>query len=218
MPGIPRLCLCCDCLCLIALYRDVLLFVRGQAYLSAPFLKVIGGWRIIDWELGSLGRINLSCLASLSFCLDVKQIKGLETVIRPRWIDDILSLQCARDYGGCRCLCGVGAAILVIGLSDLVGGSMRCSEWLLLVSQWAWLWCHQISTQGGAVICPGVFGTGYKDRALTGSSSLDAVPVTGSLLFNAPVCRLAVCCAAGFSSCVLFGGYDSIWLAVFSGR
>ena len=78
---------------------------------------------------------------------------------------------------------------------------MGCSELLLLVSLWAWLWCHQISMHGGAVICPGVFGIGYKGRALTGSSSLDAAPVTGSLLFNAPVCHLAICCAAGFSSC-----------------
>ena len=46
---------------------------------------------------------------------------------------------------------------------------------------------------------PGVVGIGYKSHALTGSSSLDAAPVTGSLLFYAPVCRLAVCCATGFS-------------------
>ena len=43
----------------------------------------------------------------------------------------------------------------------------------------------------------------------------DTAPVTGSLLFYAPVCRLAVCCAAGISSWVLFGGCDCIWFAVF---
>ena len=37
--------------------------------------------------------------------------------------------------------------------------------------------------------------------------------MTGSLLFYAPVCYLAVCCAAEFSSWVLFGGTDCIWLA-----
>ena len=42
--GIPRLRLCCDGPCLIALCRDVLLFVRDQAYSSALFLKDIGGW------------------------------------------------------------------------------------------------------------------------------------------------------------------------------
>ena len=45
------------------------------------------------------------------------------------------------------------------------------------------------------------------------SSSLDAAPVTGSLVFSAPVCCLAVYCAAGFYSWVLFGGTDCIWLA-----
>ena len=75
--------------------------------------------------------------------------------------------------------------------------------------------CHQISAHEVTVICPGGFGIGYKGRALAGSSSLDTAPVTGSLLFNAPVCRLAVYCAAGFSSCVFIGGCDSIWLAVF---
>ena len=62
---------------------------------------------------------------------------------------------------------------------------------------------------------PGGFGIGYKVRAITGSSSLDTAPVTGSLLFNAHVCRLAVYCATGFSSCVLFSGCDGIRLAVF---
>ena len=36
-----------------------------------------------------------------------------------------------------------------------------------------------------------------------------------SLLVYAPVCPPTVCCAAGFSSWVLFGGSDYIWLAVF---
>ena len=75
---------------------------------------------------------------ALSFCLDVKQIKGLETVIRPRWADDILSLQCVSVRGTpVGVIAPVGAAILVIGLSDRVCGSMGRSEWLLLVSWWA---------------------------------------------------------------------------------
>ena len=45
-------------------------------------------------------------------------------------------------------------------------------------------------------------------------SSLDAAPVTGSLLFYAPVCCLADCCATEISSRVLFGGTDCTWLAV----
>ena len=125
--------LCCDCLCLIALFRDVLLFVRGQADSSALVRKDIGGWRTIFWELGSLGRVHPSCYAALSFCLDVRQIKGLETVIGPRWADDILSLQYVSVSGTLvGVIAPVEATILVIGLSDRVGGSMGCSEWLLV--------------------------------------------------------------------------------------
>ena len=102
--GMPHLRLCCDCLCLIALFRDVSLFVRGQTDSSAWFQKDIGDWQTIACELGSLGRDHPSCYAALSLCLDVWQIKGLETVIEPRWANDILSLQCVsvrgiRDYG-----------------------------------------------------------------------------------------------------------------------
>ena len=144
------------------------------------------------------------------------QIKGLETVIEPRWANDILSLQWVRVRGtpvGAITL--VKAEILVIGPSDRVGGSMGRSGWLLLVSRGAWLWCHQIGTRGAAVVCACTVGIRYKSHALTGSSSFQAAPVTGSLHFYAPVCRLTVCCAAGFSSWVLFGGSDCIRLAVF---
>ena len=192
------------------------LFVRGQADSSALIWKDSGGWRTIVWELGSLGIVHPSCYVARSFCLDVWQIKGLETVIGLCWADDILSLQsvsvCGTPVG---VIAPVEYEILVIGLSDRVDGPMGCYEWLLLMSQCAWLWCHQINTRGAVVICPCVVGIEYKSRALTGSSSLDAVPVTESLLFYAPVCCLAICCAAGFSSWVLLGGCDCIWLAVF---
>ena len=45
------------------------------------------------------------------------------------------------------------------------------------------------------------------------SSSIDATPVTGSLLFYAPVCCFAVCGAAELSLSVLFGGTACILLA-----
>ena len=60
---------------------------------------------------------------------------------------------------------------------------------------------------------PGGVRIKYIRCTLTGSSSLDAASVTGSLLFYAPVCCLAVYCAAEFYSWVLFGGTDCIWLA-----
>ena len=184
-------CACVVTVCLIVLFRDVLLFVHGQTDSSARFLKDIGDWRTIVWELGSLGRDHPSCYAALSFCLDVWQIKGLETVIEPRWTNDIIYLQCVsvrRTSVGI--IAPVEAEILVIGLSDRVGGSMGRAEWLLLVSRWAWLWCRQISVRGAAVICPCAVRIGYKGRSLAGSSSFDAAPVTGSLLFYAPVVAL----------------------------
>ena len=70
-----------------------------------------------------------------------------------------------------------------------------------------------MSVCGAVVVCPGVVRIEYIGHALAGSSSLDAAPVTGSLLFYAPVCCLAICCAAEFSSWVLFGGTYCIWLA-----
>ena len=136
------------------------------------------------------------------------------TVIEPRWANDIISLLCVSV---CRTPVGViapvAAEILVNGLSDQVGGSVGRSEWLLLVSRWAWLWCRR----GGRGHChlPCAVRIGYKRRALAESSSIDAAPVTWSLLFCAPVCRLAICHAVGFSSWELFGGSDCIWLAVF---
>ena len=66
----------------------------------------------------------------------------------------------------------------------------------------------------GGWLCPGVVRIEYKRRALAGSSSLDAAPVNGSLLFYAPVCCLAEGCAAEMSSWVLFGCTDCSLLAV----
>ena len=119
--------------------------------------------------------------------------------------------QCVQNCRGCHCTSdSQDPGDLPL---DRVGGSVERSEWLLLVARGAWLWCHQISVCGAAVIHPGAVRIEYKRRA--GSSSLDAAPVTGSLLYYAPVCRLAVCHAAVFSSWELFGGSDCIWLAVF---
>ena len=96
--------------------------------------------------------------------------------------------------------------ILVIGLLDCVGGSLGCSDWLGWLSWWAWLAGRRMSVRSVVVICPGGVRFVYIRCVLTGSSSLDAAPVTGSLIFY--VCCLAICCAAEFSSWGLFGGVD----------
>ena len=99
--------------------------------------------------------------------------------------------------------------ILVIGLRDCLGRSDRRDR----LSCWAWLVGHPMSVRGVRVIYPGGVRIVYMRSGLTGSSSLDAVPVTGSLLFYAAVCCLAVCCAAELSSKLLFGGTVCIWHA-----
>ena len=88
---------------------------------------------------------------------------------------------------------------MVIGLFDGGGGPVGCFDWL--------------SVRGPVVDCPGRVRIIYIRRARTGSSSLDATPVTGSLVFSAPVYCLAVYCAAGFYLWLLFGGTDCVWLA-----
>ena len=99
---------------------------------------------------------------------------------------------------------GVGVRGTPVGvIAPVEAEILGRSEWLLLMTRWAWLWCHRISARVAAVICPCVVGIEYKSHALTGSFSLDAAPVNGSLLFYTHVCCLAVCCAAGFSSWVL---------------
>ena len=103
--------------------------------------------------------------------------------------------------------------ILVIGLRDCVGGLLGRSDWQDRLSRWAWLVGGPMSVCSAGVISPRGVRIVHIRSVLSGSSSLDAVPVTGPLLFYAPVCCLAVCCAAELSSNVLFGGMVCIWLA-----
>ena len=125
----PRLMLCYDCLCLITLYQDILLYSHGQACLPALFLKDIGCWRTIDWELGSVGRVHAPCHEALSFCVDVGQIKSRWMVIMPSWVIDALFLQCVGTCGTTvSVVAPVGVAIQVTGLPALVGGSTGRSE------------------------------------------------------------------------------------------
>ena len=125
------------------------------------------------WELGSLGRDDPSCVAALSCCLDVWQIKGRLTIIEPRWANDILSLLCVSVCGtAVGVIAPVRAVILVIGLSDRVGGSVGRSEWLLLVLRGAWPWCCQISACGPLSSAPVLSGSGTKGVCWPGALQL----------------------------------------------
>ena len=73
-PGIVgRRCLhvCYDCLCLIALFRDAMMFVHDWAALSTLIGTEIRDWRTITWELGCLESIHPTYYVTRFFCRNV---------------------------------------------------------------------------------------------------------------------------------------------------
>ena len=95
------------------------------------------------------------------------------------------------------------------------GGSLLGrSDWLYRFSWQAWLpdgpGC--VRAQRCGFLPRGVSIVHIRSEP-AGSSSIDAAPVTGSLLFYSPVCCFAVCGAAELSLTVLFGVTACIWLA-----
>ena len=63
-PGIVgKRCLhvCCDCICLIALFRDAMILVHDWAVLFTWIGIEIGYCQTITWELGCLGSVHPSC-------------------------------------------------------------------------------------------------------------------------------------------------------------
>ena len=109
----------------------------------------------------------------------------------------------------CACVCGTSLGVLsagripiiVIGRIGCGGGPVGCSDWLRV--------------RGAVVISPGGVRIGYIRRALCGRSSTDAAPVTGSLVFSAPLDCRDEYCATEFASCWLFCSTDCVWLAGF---
>ena len=182
--------------------------------LETPIRDVVDRCRVWESHADCLGSIHPSCDVDCFVGCDVWQIKELEEVVTPGGGDGIRFMLCAGGRGISVAVIAPGMLpILVIGLLHCVGSPSDCSDWLGRLSWWAWLAGRQMSVSGTVVVCPGVVRIEYKRHALAGSSSLDAAPVTGSLLFYAPVCCLAVCCAAEISWWVLFSGTDCIWLA-----
>ena len=102
--------------------------------------------------------------------------------------------------------------ILMIGLLDCGGGLLGHTDWLYRSSGQAWLEDGPERVRSAVVFFPGGVRIVYIMSEPSGSSSIDAAPVTGSL-FYAPVCCFAVCGAAGLPLSVLFGGTACIWLA-----
>ena len=133
-----------------------------------------GYCRTITWELGHWGSINPPCDVDRLCDRNEWQIKALDVVVMPDGSDN-------NRFQRCTCVrvtsLGVLSAgritIMVIGLLDCGGGPVGCSDWL--------------TVRGAVIVYPGGVRIIYIRRAWTGSSSLDAAPVTGSLVFSAPV-------------------------------
>ena len=88
-----------------------------------------------------------------------------------------------------------------IGWFGCGGGPVGCSDWLRV--------------SGAVVISTGGVRIGYIRRVLCGRSSTDAAPVTGSLVFSAPLDCFDAYCAAEFAPCWLFCCMDCVWLVRF---
>ena len=131
-----------------------------------------------------------------------RQIKVSEVVVMTDRNDNNRLQQCTCVRGTSLGVLSAGRIpIIVIGRISYVGGPVGCSVWLLV--------------RGAVVISPGGVRIGHIKRALRGRSSTDAVPVTGSLVFSAPLDCRDVYCAAEFASCWLLCGTDCVWLAGF---
>ena len=76
------------------------------------------------------------------------------------------------------------------------------------VLQRAGLHAPPIGTRGRTIVCFGRIGIPYKCPVFAGRDSLDNKPVTGSLHFAAPGCRLAEFIAEGLVLCLLRGSAD----------
>ena len=145
---------------------------------------------------------------------DEWQIKGLVAVIMAGGYDVTGFLLCASERATSVGVVPPGIIpILVIGLLGCGGSLFGRSDWLYRSSCQAWLADGPGCVRSAVDFFPGGVRIVHIRSVPARSSSIDAVPVTGSLLFYAPVCCFAVCGAAELSLSVLFGGTVCIWLA-----
>ena len=196
-PGIvdqQGICVCYDCLCLITLFRTISLLMQDWAVW--PVWTGIGSryCRTITWELGCLRSLLQPCDVDLLCAKMIRQIKERN--------DNNRLQRCTGVRGtSLGVLSAGGIPIRVIGRFGCGRGSVGCSDWLRVC--------------GAVIISPGGVRIGYIRRAMCGRFSTDAKPVTGSLVFFAPLDCLNVSCAAECASCWLFCGTDCACLASF---
>ena len=168
----------CDCLCVIALFRDVMLLIHDWAALSTWIGPGIGYGRTYTWEVGYLGSIYPPCDVDRFLGRDEWQIKGLEGMMTAGGDDIIRFLRCAWERVTSVGVVSPGMLpILVIGPLDCVGGPSGRYDWLDRLSWGAWLAGRPMSMRSAVAVFPGGVRIVYIRSAPPGSSSLDAVPV-----------------------------------------
>ena len=198
-PGIigqQDICVCYDCICLMALFRTIIVLMQDWAVW--PVWTVIGSGycRTIAWELGWLHRLIMPCDVDLVCAKMTRQIKGDmgDVIVEMTDGNDNNRLQrCAGVRGtSLGVLSAGGIPIRVIGRFGCERGSVGCSDWLPVC--------------GAIIFSPKRVRINYIHvrRAMCGRSSTNAAPVTGSLVFFAPLDCLSEYCA----SCLLFCGTD----------
>ena len=98
------------------------------------------------------------------------------------------------------------------GARNLAGGPFRGKD---CAGDWSVQMCERFGRFGvcAVIFSPGGVRIGYIRRAMCGRSSTDSTPMTGSLVFFAPLDCLDVYCAAECASCWLFCGTDCVCLA-----
>ena len=122
---------CCDCLCLMALFRAVMLLVHDWAKWSVWTGTESGYCRTITWELGYLRSLHPPCDMDRLCDQKARQIKGSEVVVMTDGNDNNRLQRCACVRGTSLRALSVGRIpIMVIGRIGCAGGPVGCSDWL----------------------------------------------------------------------------------------
>ena len=169
---------CCDCLCVIALFRVVMLLVHDSTRI---------GFRILlcqtnTCDVGGLMTIYPSCDVIRLSHRDEWQIKGLVAVMIAVGYDVTRFPLCASKHATSVGVVPPGIMpILVIGLLGCGGSPLGRSDWLNRFSWEAWLAGGPMCVRSAVAFLPGGVRIMHIRSEPAGSSSINAAPVTGSL-------------------------------------
>ena len=214
-PGIEGqqdICVCYDCLCLMVLFRDVVLLLHMWTNWPAWTRMIPGNYGTIAWELGSLRHLiqyfDVDCLC-IKMNQQFKEVQG--DVIMPITdrVENNRLQRCAGGGGSSLVHCTMGRIpFRTIGRFSCGRVSVSRSDWL-----------HGCAA---SFISAGSVRIGYIRNARSVRYSIDAAPVTGSLVFFHTFDRLHRYCAAECASSLncydfFFGRVDLCWTKTMEG-